>query len=92
MADYIDRESLVTDMQKRFCEDCDRRKGEKNGRVRFVYDIGDAPCRACWVDDAIDEIENYPSADVQPIINPYNNHPICPYCGSDLQGVIKDDG
>ena len=66
MADYIDRESLVTDMRKRFCEDCDRRKGKKNGRVRFVYDIGDAPCRACWVDDAIGEIEDYPSVDVIP--------------------------
>lgn len=69
MAEYIDRESLVTDMQKRFCEDCDRRKGKKNGRVRFVYDIGDAPCRACWVDDAIGEIENYPTADVQPVVH-----------------------
>lgn len=28
----------------------------------------------------------------QILINPYNNHPICPYCGRDLQGVIKDNG
>ena len=65
MADYIDREALVKDMRKRFCDDCDKRKGTKNGKMRFVYDIGDAPCRACWVDDAIDEVECYPSADVR---------------------------
>lgn len=41
---------------------------------------------------AVQIVENCPTADVKPIINPYNNHPICPFCGRDLQGVSKDDG
>ena len=64
MADYIDREAFIADKRKWYCADCDRRKGMKNGKMRFVYDIGDAPCRACSVDDMFGDIEDYPAADV----------------------------
>ena len=68
MADYIDREAFITDKRKQYCTDCNRRKGMKNGKVRFCYEIGDAPCRACDVDYMINDIENYPAADVTPIV------------------------
>ena len=61
MAEYIDREAFIADKRKQYCTDCDRRKGMKNGKLRFVYDIGDAPCRACGIDDMIDDIEDYPA-------------------------------
>ena len=51
------------------------------------WDGGGNRFRAKIIKQAICEV---PSADVQPIINPYNNHPICPYCGRDLEGVISD--
>ena len=64
MTDYIDREAFISDKRKQYCADCDKRKGMKNGKMRFVYDIGDAPCRACGIDDMIGDIEDFPAADV----------------------------
>jgi len=66
--DYIDREAFVAKERERFCANCDRRKGMKNGKLKFVYEIGDAPCRACWVDDMITEAEDFPAADVRPVV------------------------
>ena len=37
----------------------------KNGKMRFCYDIGDAPCRACDVDDMVEDVDNFPAADVE---------------------------
>ena len=67
MAEYIERETFMHFLVKQHCENCDKRKGMKNGKECFVYDIGDAPCRSCGVDDALDYIEYFPSADVQPV-------------------------
>ena len=64
MAEYINRDAFVADKRKRYCEDCHRRKGMKNGKMRFCYEIGGAPCRACEVDDMFNDIEDYPAADV----------------------------
>ena len=64
MAEYIDREAFIADKKAQYCDNCDRRKGMKNGKMRFVYEIGDAPCRACAVDDMMGDIEDYPAADV----------------------------
>ena len=67
MAEYIEREAFMHFLVKQHCENCDKRKGMKNGKERFVYEIGDAPCRSCGVDDALDYIEYFPSSDVQPV-------------------------
>lgn len=63
--EYIDRDECSEDIRKRFCESCDRRKGMKNGKMRVIYKIGEAPCRACWIDDARALIEDFPAADVE---------------------------
>jgi hypothetical protein len=70
---------------ERYCKDCERRKGIKNGKLKFIYDIGDAPCRACVIDDMIDELENAPTVDAEPVVRckdckyyyVYNGHNFC---------------
>ena len=69
MAEYIDREAFVKAMRKQYCEKCDRRRGKKNGKVQFIYNIGEAPCRACGVDDMLFDIEDIPAADVVPVVH-----------------------
>lgn len=62
--EYIERDAFVNEKRKQYCADCDRRKGMKNGKIRFCYDIGEAPCRACYVDDVLVDVEDFPAADV----------------------------
>ena len=85
MPEYIDREAFVAKGRERFCANCDRRKGMKNGKLKFVYEIGDAPCRACLVEDMITEAEDFPAADVRPVVRgewifDSDNLPICSEC------------
>lgn len=69
MSEYIDRDRFVMETQRRICANCDKRKGIKNGKYRVIYDIGDAPCRACGVDDMISEVEDFPEADVWVVVH-----------------------
>lgn len=64
MGEYIEREAFIEAKRKQYCADCDRRKGMKNGKMRFCYEIGEAPCRACYVDDLLTDVEDFPAADV----------------------------
>lgn len=66
MSEYIDRDAFLAEQRKLYCEKCERRKGMKKGKIRFVYDIGDAPCRACGIEDVLSEVESFPEADVVP--------------------------
>jgi hypothetical protein len=50
----IDADAAIKYLQEFRCKDCDRRKGMKNGKIRFCYEMGDAPCRACDIGDTID--------------------------------------
>ena len=47
MPRYIDADALQVDCMRRYCGDCDCRNGLK--------------CRACWVDDMLEEIGNAPT-------------------------------
>ena len=64
--EYIEREAFITRQRELYCQNCDRRRCMKDGKLtkRFVYPIGGAPCRACDVDDMINAVEDYPAADV----------------------------
>ncbi len=62
----IDSNAVVQYLREFRCADCDRRKGMKNGKVRFCYEIGDAPCRAC---DIGDTIEYFLDEDIAPTID-----------------------
>lgn len=66
MTKYIDADAFVKEKREWYCEQCLKRKGMKRGRLQFVYEIGDAPCRACYVDEVISDIEDLPAADVEP--------------------------
>ena len=68
MRRYIDADDFVKEYRRVYCEDCERRKGMKNGEVRFLYSIGEAPCRACDVGDMLGSVEEYPSADVVEVV------------------------
>ena len=50
----IDADATIKYLREFRCKDCDKRKGMKNGKIRFCYEIGDAPCRACDIGDTID--------------------------------------
>lgn len=54
MSEYIDREKFISDIKIRYCKPC-----ENEGK-----DYKHTKCRACWVDDMIDEIEGAPTAEV----------------------------
>ena len=63
MSELIDRQAFIEQERKLYCEDCDRRKGTKNGKPNVIcYEIGEAPCRACWLDDALTDLEDFPAA------------------------------
>lgn len=57
----IDADALIDNIKTFRCIDCERRKGMKNGKLKFLYEIGDAPCRACDVADMIDTIDEAPT-------------------------------
>lgn len=61
MSRLIDADALIATIMKNRCLDCDRRKGVKHGKITFLYDFGEAPCRACDVSDMIDTLDNAPT-------------------------------
>lgn len=67
MARLIDADALTQKMLA-ICNDCEKRKGMRNGKVKFIYQIGEAPCRACWVDDIKGEVEDAPTVDAVEVV------------------------
>ena len=65
MSEYIEREAFLTEQRHLYCDNCARRK---NSKGKLVYDIGDAPCRACGICDVLDAVEDAPAADVRPVV------------------------
>ena len=64
----IDADALIDEVMERYCEDCNKRKGLKNGKWRVVYSVGDAPCRACGIDDMMDEMDSAPTIDAVTVV------------------------
>ena len=67
----IDADATIKYLREFRCKDCDRRKGMKNGKIRFCYEIDDAPCRACDIGDTIDyflDEDISPTADAVPVV------------------------
>lgn len=98
MGRMIDGDALIDAAIERYCKNCDRRKGIKNGKWTIVYEIGDGPCRVCIVDVMKCDIE------AAPIIYPERNKGrwidlrcsecgqvdmskpnFCPNCGADMR-------
>lgn len=67
----IDADATIKYLREFRCKDCDRRKGMKNGKIRFCYEIGDVPCRACDIEDTIDYFLDEgvsPTIDAVPVV------------------------
>ena len=63
MSKYIDVEKFVADKKELYCNDCEMRKS--NGKT--VYDIGEAPCESCGTFDMLNDLDDYPDADVKKV-------------------------
>lgn len=67
----IDADATIKYLREFRCKDCDRRKGMKNGKIRFCYEIGGVPCRACDIGDTIDyflDDDISPTIDAVPVV------------------------
>ena len=64
----IDADELLEIMGTRYCENCERRKGIRRGKKEFIYEIGDVPCKACDIGDAIGDIDGAPAIEAEPIV------------------------
>ena len=59
MAEYIDRDAFKKSVEERYCKPCKAEKKDHNG----------CWCRACWVDDMLDEVECFQPSDVAPVVH-----------------------
>ena len=90
MAGFIDRDTFLTQERAWYCDNCDMRK---NSKGKMVYEIGEAPCRACRINDILDEVENCPAANVverkigKNVATEYDDCDqfVCSECGIELQ-------
>lgn len=59
MAEYLDREAFKKSVEERYCKPCKAEGKDHNG----------CWCRACWVDDMLDEVDCFQPADVAPVVH-----------------------
>lgn len=60
MAEYIGKEAFNKSVEERYCKPCKADGKDHNG----------CWCRACWVDDMLDDVECFqPAADVAPVMH-----------------------
>lgn len=92
MPEYIDRDFFLSCKRNQYCMNCERRK---NSKGKFVYAIGDAPCRACGIGDVLDDVEDFPAADVVEVVRCKNCRFFAPsaysddWCSAKSPGVSK---
>ena len=58
MDEYIDRGRFKESVEERYCKPCKAEGKDYNG----------CRCRACWVDDMIDEVDCFQTADVAHVV------------------------
>lgn len=58
MAEFINREAFKKSVEERYCKPCKAEGKDHNG----------CWCRACWVDDMLDEVECFKPSDVAPVV------------------------
>ena len=62
MAEYIEREAFLKDIEERYCLPCKEAGKDHNGCM----------CRACWVDDMCGDVIDAPAADVEKMSDGYH--------------------
>ena len=82
MAEYIERETFLKDIEERYCLPCKDAGRDHNG----------CKCRACWVDDMRGDVIDAPAADVSPVVHGrwlcgdyYDIGDVCSECDWDSQ-------
>ena len=71
MAEYLDKEAFKKSVEERYCKPCKTDGKDHNG----------CWCRACWVDDMLDEVDCFQSSDVAPVVR----------CENCMDGMESDD-
>lgn len=82
MAEFLDKEAFKKSVEERYCKSCKADGKDHNG----------CWCRACWVDDMLDEVECFqPASDVAPVVHGRWNimegekmRRVCSKCGWDV--------
>ena len=87
MAEYIDREAFKKSVEERYCLPCKAEGKDYNG----------CRCRACWVDDMLDEVDCFQTAaDIAPVRHGRweeasdGDGIVCPFCRTDFCTIIYD--
>lgn len=62
MNEYIDRDAFKESVEERYCLPCKEVGKDYNG----------CRCRACWVDDMLDEVIDAPAADIEKMSDGYH--------------------
>ncbi|MBO5967320.1 MAG: hypothetical protein J6S14_02345 [Clostridia bacterium] len=91
MADYISREAFLEKERTWYCENCDKRKGMKKGKLQVCYEIGSAPCRACAIDDVLTDLEDFPAEDVKEVVLSYDYARLIKALRSDRWNALPPD-
>ena len=71
MTKLINADEIMKSIIEQHCKECVLRKGVKNGKLRVIYDIGEAPCRACLIDYTKTIIDDAPAVDAEPVKRGY---------------------
>lgn len=75
MPEYIDREAFKKSVEERYCKPCKAEGKDHNG----------CRCRACWVDDMLDEVDCFQPSDAVPVVR-------CKDCVHWREAVTNDKG
>jgi len=62
----IDADAFINKIREQNCKECVRRKGIKNGKMRYLYEVGGVPCRACETEDVLNEVDDAPTITPEP--------------------------
>lgn len=86
MDEYIDREVFKKSVEEHYCKPCKAEGKDHNG----------CWCRACWVDDMLDEVIDVPPADVAPVVHGrwtitkgMLENAVCSNCGIHFQSYYE---
>ena len=75
MAEFINREAFKKSVEERYCKPCKAEGKDHNG----------CWCRACWVDDMLDEVECFQPSDVALVVHGRwiykGEYAVCTECG-----------
>lgn len=79
MAEYIDKEAFKKSVEERYCKPC---KAEGKNHDWCL-------CRACWVDDMLDEVGCFRPADVAPVVHGRWEDSVDEWYGTDVYTCSK---